>query len=100
MGHWTIKPAVQTAGHNKGFQILVFVLTQLHCGQWSILSAKFDCPVARQIFSLLSPAHDCETGLFQISWNSFTHLSEIKSATKRFSYSNLRIGHNKCALSQ
>ena len=25
--------------------------------------AKFDCPVARQNFSLLGTAHDCETGL-------------------------------------
>ena len=29
----------------------------------SRLYAKFDCPVARQSFSLLVPAHDCETGL-------------------------------------
>ena len=28
--------------------------------------AKFDCPVARQNFSLLPTAHDCETGLFII----------------------------------
>ena len=28
----------------------------------SRLSAKFDCPVARQKFSLLATAHDCETG--------------------------------------
>ena len=32
--------------------------------QSSILSAKFDCPVARQDFSLLPTAHDCETGPF------------------------------------
>ena len=32
--------------------------------QSSILSAKFDCPVARQNVSLLATAHDCETGLF------------------------------------
>ena len=31
--------------------------------QSSILSAKFDCPVARQDFSLFATAHDCETGL-------------------------------------
>ena len=30
--------------------------------QSSILSAKFDCPVARQNISLLASAHDCETG--------------------------------------
>ena len=29
----------------------------------SHLSAKFDCPVARQNVSLLATAHDCETGL-------------------------------------
>ena len=29
--------------------------------QSSILSAKFDCPVARKNFSLLATAHDCET---------------------------------------
>ena len=32
--------------------------------QSSILSAKCDCPVARQNISLLAAAHDCETGLF------------------------------------
>ena len=32
--------------------------------QSSILSAKFDCPVARQNVSLLATAHDCETGLW------------------------------------
>ena len=31
--------------------------------QFSILSAKFDCPVSRQNISLLATAHDCETGL-------------------------------------
>ena len=31
--------------------------------QSSILSAKFDCPVARQNLSLLATAHDCETDL-------------------------------------
>ena len=29
----------------------------------SILSAKFDCPVACQNFSRVATAHDCETGL-------------------------------------
>ena len=34
-------------------------------GQSSILSAKFECLVVRrQNVSLLSTAHDCETGLF------------------------------------
>ena len=32
-------------------------------GQSSILSAKFDCPVAQQDFSLLATVHDCETVL-------------------------------------
>ena len=31
------------------------------------LYAKLDCPVARQKFSLLATAHDCETGLLAIS---------------------------------
>ena len=31
--------------------------------QSSILSAMFDCPVARQNVSLLATEHDCETGL-------------------------------------
>ena len=30
--------------------------------QFSILFAKFYCPVTRQKFSLLATAHDCETG--------------------------------------
>ena len=33
----------------------------------AILTAKFDCPVARQNFSLLATAHDCETGLLSKS---------------------------------
>ena len=32
--------------------------------QSSILSAKFDCPVAHQNVSLLATVHDCETGLW------------------------------------
>ena len=70
------------ACHSKSFQSLVFVLKQLLFGQWSslpfclasltvqwpmqqssILSGKFDCPVACQNLSLLA-AHDCETGLW------------------------------------
>ena len=31
--------------------------------QSSFLSAEFDCPVARQNYSLLATAHDCEPGL-------------------------------------
>ena len=54
---------IQIAGRNKSFQSLVLVLTQLHFGQWSSLPAKFDCPVARQSFSLLATAHDSETSL-------------------------------------
>ena len=54
---------IQIAGCNKSFQSLVLVLTQLHFGQWSSLPAKFDCPVARQSFSLLATAHDSETSL-------------------------------------
>ena len=41
----------------KKFQSLVSVLKQLHFGQWpesSILSAKFDCPVAPQKFFTFS----------------------------------------------
>ena len=37
MGHSTIILDVQTAGCNKSFQCLVFILTQLHFGQWSSL---------------------------------------------------------------
>ena len=34
--------------------------------QSSTLSAKFDCPVARQNFSLGTTAHDCDTGLLKL----------------------------------
>ena len=34
--------------------------------QSSILSAKFDCPVACQNISFLATAHDCETGLYSV----------------------------------
>ena len=30
----------------------------------SILTAKLDCPVARQNFSRLAAEHDCETALY------------------------------------
>ena len=61
---------VRTAGCNKTFQSLVFILTQLHFRQWNslpILSAKFDCQVARQnsVHFSLATAHDCETGLLR-----------------------------------
>ena len=32
------------------------------------LHIKFDCPVAHQNFSLLATAHDCETGVLEISF--------------------------------
>ena len=70
-GHWKIKRSIQMPGHNKSFQSLVFLLTQLHLiwpmEQSSILSAKFDCPVACLNCSLLASAHDCETGPFHQS---------------------------------
>ena len=90
---------VRTAGRNKSFTSLVFILTQLHFGQWSSLPFCLpslivqwpisypepsifllrmldgrvrqqrvwvrDCPVARQSFSLVATAHDCETGLLR-----------------------------------
>ena len=34
--------------------------------QSSILSVKYDCPVARQSLLLLATAHDCETGLSKL----------------------------------
>ena len=38
--------------------------TTLWQKEWSsIVSVKFDCPVARQNLSLLATAHDCETDL-------------------------------------
>ena len=45
---------IRTAGHIKIFQSLVFLLTQLPFRQCSSLplSAKFNCPVVRQNFSL------------------------------------------------
>ena len=52
---WNIPLGTASKGlaENKSFQSLVFVLTQLHFGQWSILFAKLDCPVAIQNISLL-----------------------------------------------
>ena len=35
-----------------------------------ILFAKFDCPVARQKFSLLATAHDCETGCSTLQFSN------------------------------
>ena len=43
--------------------------------QSSFLSAKFDCPVARQNFSLLATVHDCEIALTmtKILWQKTTY---------------------------
>ena len=56
-GHWTIKLGIQMAGRNKIFESLFFCLI-VQCTWWlmyksSILSAKFDRPVAHQNLSLL-----------------------------------------------
>ena len=37
--------------------------------QFSILSAKFDCPVTHQNFSLSATVHDCETSLYNLLHN-------------------------------
>ena len=78
-GHWTIKLGIQTAGRNKSFQSLVFTLAELFCVQWksSILSAKFDYPVACQNASHFAAAHDCETGLL-------TNVSRVLGAWSAF----------------
>ena len=47
---------LQTANRKKSFQTHTTALWLME--QSSILSAKFDCPVARQNFSLLTTAHD------------------------------------------
>ena len=67
MDRWTIKPGIQTAGRNKIFP--KFALRAHTTALWpveqsSILSAKFDCPMARQNLSLLATAHDCGSGEF------------------------------------
>ena len=59
-----------------GFRAHTFALWPME--QPSILSAKFDCPVARQNFSLLATAHDCEIGLLAQSNSD----SRIYTATK------------------
>ena len=56
-GHWTIKLGTRTAGRNQklpkfGFHIHTTALWSME--QSSILFAKFDCPVARQNFSLFN----------------------------------------------
>ena len=62
-GHWTIK----MADHNESFQKNLSFFFFFHTAALSrmdlssILSAKFDCPVARQNISLLATTHDCET---------------------------------------
>ena len=51
----------QTALPKFGFRTHTTALWPVE--QSSILSAKFDCPVARQNFSLLATAHDWATGI-------------------------------------
>ena len=66
VGHCTIKLDVWTAGCNKSFQRLVFVLTQLHFHQWSSLPFCLPSLLLRgppEYCSLFTTAHDCETGL-------------------------------------
>ena len=68
--HRTIKLGTQTANCSKSF--LKFGFRTRATALWamersSILSAKFDPPVARQNYSLLATAHDCETDLVILS---------------------------------
>ena len=79
MGHSTIILDVRTAGRNKNFQSLVFVLTTTLSlvEQSSILPAKFDCPVARQNCSLFATAHDCENT--HVTFNKFSIHEKIKN---------------------
>ena len=61
------------------------VLTQLHRGQWSILSAKFDVSVGRPIFFfflLLATAHDYDSALCGI--HQVTFCLAVKSMSIHF----------------
>ena len=66
--------------------------------QSSILSAKFDCPVARQNLSRLATAHDCETDNSGIIWRLtrvvlLQHAETTKCIEKRFNWqTNLLVG--------
>ena len=63
---WNVHITETQTWRTNGWPELVFVLTQFHFGQWSILFAKSNCPVACQNFPVLATAHDCETG----QWSS------------------------------
>ena len=76
MGRWTIKPGRQNgrllhwpkcscvSTKTKLWKLLLRPVRRLY--------AKFDCPLARQNFSLLHTAPDCETGLLNKAWNHLT----------------------------
>ena len=58
LDHQTLKAAALTKGQLCEYEnqtLEAFVAANR-------LSAKLDCPVACQTFSLLATAHDCETG--------------------------------------
>ena len=58
------KRLVATKASNSDFHTHTTALWPVK--QSSILSDKFDCPVARQKFSLLATAHECETGFYTL----------------------------------
>ena len=58
---WHINGWPQEKLSKFGFRTHAIALWPME--QSSFLSAKLDCPVAHQNFSLLATAHDCETGL-------------------------------------
>ena len=65
-GQWTIKLGIKTSGHNKLFQNVVSVLTQLRFGQWSSLpfclpSLIVQWPVHTDVMSRRKPGERQQT---------------------------------------
>ena len=65
-GHWTIKLGRQNGRLLQLDKVQLCEYEKQTSEAFvavSCLYTKFNCPVARQKFSLLATAHDCETGL-------------------------------------
>ena len=63
---WTVPPAKVQLCESENQTLEAFVAD-------GRLSAKFDCPVARQNVSLLATAHDCEIGFHECTLTTCGH---------------------------
>ena len=111
VGHWTIKLGIWMAGCKKIFQNLVFLLKQLHFGQWSTIFHSV-CQVwlssgPPEFFTFtvrvhVATVHDCKTGWFLVKLYLpgagsviHTHSKHAVMATLLYPGKEFRITHQE-----